>query len=139
MLPVAGILIGGAMTATSWPDDVRLASCAAGTVRTRRPWPSACCPATRRELCRPSAGQALVPALDQTRTVGLVALPDAFVGVLLGAGTALQAGATQLLILVALLAVEAIAVAVTVELVARGALRPPDPISGPRPTTGRGR
>jgi putative ABC transport system permease protein len=34
-----------------------------------------------------------------------------------------QAGATQLMVLVALLAVEAIAVAVTIELVAGGSLR----------------
>ena len=30
-----------------------------------------------------AAGQALIPALDQTRTVGLVTLPGAYVGVLL--------------------------------------------------------
>jgi putative ABC transport system permease protein len=35
-------------------------------------------------VCRPAAGQALVPALGQTRTVGLVTLPGAFVGVVLG-------------------------------------------------------
>ncbi|MEU0963542.1 ABC transporter permease [Micromonospora aurantiaca] len=34
------------------------------------------------EVCRTSAGEALVPALDQTPTVGLVTLPGAFVGVL---------------------------------------------------------
>ena len=33
------------------------------------------------ELIRPAARQALVPATDQTRTVGLVTLPGAFVGV----------------------------------------------------------
>jgi hypothetical protein len=37
----------------------------------------------------------------------------------------LQAGATQLLVLVALLAAEAIAAAVTLELVARGLIRKP--------------
>jgi hypothetical protein len=50
----------------------------------------------------------------------LVTLPGTFVGVLLGGGSPVQGGATQLLVLVALLAVEAIAVAVTVELVAAG-------------------
>lgn len=79
------------------------------------------------EICRLSAGQALVPALDQTRTVGLVTLPGAFVGVLLGGGSPVQAGATQLLVLVALLAVEAIAVAVTIELVSNGLLRRQSP------------
>ena len=53
----------------------------------------------------------------------MVTLPGAFVGVLLGGGSAIQAGATQLLILVALRAVEAIAAALTIELVAGGGLR----------------
>ena len=48
-------------------------------------------------------------------------------GVLLGGGPPVEAGATQLLILVALSAVEVIAVAVTVELVANGLLRRPEP------------
>ena len=55
--------------------------------------------------------------------MGLVTLPGAVVGVLLGGGSAVQAGATQLMVLVALPAVEAIAVAVTIELVARGSVR----------------
>ncbi len=74
------------------------------------------------EICRPASALALVPALDQTRTVGLVTLPGAFVGVLLGGAGPVQAGATQLLVLVALLAVEATAVLVTVELVATARL-----------------
>jgi putative ABC transport system permease protein len=72
-----------------------------------------------------SIAAGVVPALDQTRTVGLVTLPGAFVGVLLGSGDPVQAGAAQLLVLVALLAAEAIAVALTVELVARGRIRRP--------------
>ena len=126
VLPIAGILIGGAMTATSLAgrralDELRHrhgeyeAALALGFL----PRDAAL------EVCRPTARQALVPALDQTRTVGLVTLPGAFVGVLLGGGSAVQAGATQVLVLVALLAVEAIAVAVTVELVAAGLVRRP--------------
>ena len=61
-----------------------------------------------------------MPALDQTRTVGLVTLPGAFVGMLLGGATPLAAGAVQLFVLVGILAVQAVAVAGTVELVARG-------------------
>jgi putative ABC transport system permease protein len=129
VLPIAGILIGGAMTATSLAgrralDELRTrhgeyeAALALGFL----PREAAL------EVCRPVIGQALVPALDQTRTVGLVTLPGAFVGVLLGGGSAVQAGATQVLVLIALLAVEAIAAGVTLELVAAGALRR---ISGP--------
>jgi putative ABC transport system permease protein len=73
-------------------------------------------------VARRSAGTALVPPLDQTRTVGLVTLPGAFVGVLLGGGTPLEAGAAQLLVLIGLLAAEVLAVWAVTELVARGAL-----------------
>ncbi|MFJ8833474.1 ABC transporter permease [Micromonospora aurantiaca] len=67
------------------------------------------------------------PALDQTRTVGLVTLPGAFARACCSAAAHPSAGAAQLLVLVALLAVEAIAVGVTVELVANGLLRRPEP------------
>jgi putative ABC transport system permease protein len=126
VLPIAGILIGGAMTATSLSgrralDELhnRFGEYEAALALGFLPRDAAL------EVCRPTAGQALVPALDQTRTVGLVTLPGAFVGVLLGGGSAVQAGATQLMVLVALLAVEATAVAVTIELVARGSLHRP--------------
>jgi putative ABC transport system permease protein len=123
VLPVAGIVIGGAMTATSLAgrravDELRNrygeyeAALALGfTPR-----------AATLELCRPVAAQALVPALDQTRTVGLVTLPGAFVGVLLGGGSPLQAGAVQLLVLVGLLLAEAVAAVLTVEVIAAGHL-----------------
>jgi putative ABC transport system permease protein len=74
----------------------------------------------RLEVARPVAGAALVPALDQTRTVGLVTLPGAFVGMLLGGATPLQAGAVQVLVLLLLLAVETVTVAAMLELVCRG-------------------
>ena len=125
VVPVAGILIGGAMTATALAgrravDElvVRRGEVEAGLAIGLLPRDAAI------EVCRPVAGQALVPALDQTRTVGLVALPGAFVGTLLGGATPVEAGAVQVLILIALLAVQAVAVAVTVELVARGTLSP---------------
>ena len=70
----------------------------------------------------PVAATALVPPLDQTRTVGLVTLPGAFVGVLLGGGSPLEAGAAQLLVLLGLLAAEVLAVWAVTELIARGAM-----------------
>jgi len=73
-------------------------------------------------ICRPSAGHALIPALDQTRTVGLVTLPGAYVGVLLGGAGPIQAGMTQVLVLIGLLAAEAVSILVTVQLVAAGKL-----------------
>ncbi|GGJ97970.1 ABC transporter permease [Pilimelia anulata] len=120
VVPVAGILIGGTMTATSLAGRRALdaladrfgeyeAALALGLTGRH----------AALEVCRPRAAEALLPALDQTRTVGLVTLPGAFVGVLLGGATPVEAGAAQLLVLVGLLAVETVAVALTVELVAR--------------------
>jgi UDP-glucose/iron transport system permease protein len=126
LVPVAGILIGGAMTATSLSGRRAL-----DELRARRGEYEAALALgfTKRdaalEVCRPSAAQSLVPALDQTRTVGLVTLPGSFVGVLLGGASPIAAGAAQLLILIALLAVESIAVLVAIELVAAGRLRRP--------------
>ena len=74
------------------------------------------------EIVRPAAATALVPPLDQTRTVGLVTLPGAFVGVLLGGGSPVEAGAAQLLVLVGLLAAQVAAVWAVTELVGRGRL-----------------
>ncbi len=121
LIPIAGILIGGAMTAASLSgqrvrDELRSrrgeveAALALGLLRRDAVL----------EIVRPAAATALVPPLDQTRTVGLVTLPGAFVGVLLGGGSPLEAGAAQLLVLVGLLAAEVVAVWVITELVARG-------------------
>jgi len=54
--------------------------------------------------------------------VGLVTLPGAFVGVLLGGGSPVAAGATQLLVLVGLLLAETVAIVVVTELIAHGVI-----------------
>lgn len=123
LIPVTGILIGGALTVTVLSgrralDELRLrrgeveAGMALGLLERD----------ARLEVARPAASDALLPGLDQTRTVGLVTLPGAFVGMLLGGASPLLAGAVQLFVLVGLMAVQAVAVAVLLELVARGVL-----------------
>ncbi|MFB7866607.1 ABC transporter permease [Streptomyces sp. NPDC056069] len=123
LVPVTGILIGGALTATVLGGRRALdelanrkgeveAGLAIGLLERE----------ARLEVAREAASDALLPGMDQTRTVGLVTLPGAFVGMLLGGASPLQAGAAQLFVLVALLLVQAVAVAVTLELVARGRL-----------------
>jgi putative ABC transport system permease protein len=69
-------------------------------------------------VIQPSAKEALTPGLDQTRTVGLVTLPGAFVGVLLGGGTPLEAGSAQIMVLIGLMAAQAITAAVLLRFVA---------------------
>ena len=123
LVPVCGIVIGGAMTVTSLAGRRAL-----DELTTRRGEYEAALSLgfTERdaatELVRPAARHALVPAMDQTRTVGLVTLPGAFVGVLIGSGNPVQAGAAQVLVLIGLLAAEVLAVWLVTELVARGAL-----------------
>ncbi|MGK5169651.1 ABC transporter permease [Geodermatophilus sp. CPCC 205761] len=128
VIPVAGILVGGAMTATSLAGR-RLREELTGR---RGEVEAALALGLQRrdavlEVARPAAATALVPGLDQTRTVGLVTLPGAFVGVLLGGGSPLEAGAAQLLVLIGLLATQVTAVWAVTELIARGRLLPDVP------------
>ncbi|HUQ60384.1 ABC transporter permease [Lentzea sp.] len=128
LIPVGGILIGGAMTATTLS-----ARRALDTLQDRKGEYEAALalgfvePTAVRLIIRQPAAEALVPPLDQTRTVGLVTLPGAFVGMLLGGAPVWQAGALQIVVLLALLAVEAAAVSTVVELVARGLIRRTSP------------
>ena len=59
-----------------------------------------------------------MPALDQTRTTGLVTLPGAFVGALFGGASPLAAARFQLVVLVGLLAAESVATVVLLRLLA---------------------
>ncbi|WP_035805894.1 ABC transporter permease [Kitasatospora mediocidica] len=126
IVPVAGILIGGGLTATSLAGRRALDELAQrhGEVEAALALGFDDRDA-RLEICRTAAATSLVPALDQTRTVGLVTLPGAFVGMLLGGASPVSAGAVQLFVLVALLAVEAVAIVVVLELVGRGLVRRP--------------
>ncbi|MFB6530860.1 ABC transporter permease [Streptomyces sp. NPDC056399] len=128
LVPVTGILIGGALTATVLAGRRSLDELA-----TRRGEVEAGLALgltdreARMEVAREAASDALLPGMDQTRTVGLVTLPGAFVGMLLGGASPLHAGAVQLFVLVALLLVQAVATAVTLELVTRGRLARVEP------------
>ncbi|WP_067968990.1 ABC transporter permease [Nocardiopsis trehalosi] len=128
LIPLAGILIGGALTAT-----VLAGRRVTEELRSRRGEVEAALSLgllprdAAIEIARPAAAAALLPALDQTRTVGLVTLPGAFVGMLLGGATPFEAGAVQVFVLVALLLVESAAIVITLELIARAVLTPDEP------------
>ena len=121
IVPIVGIVLGNTMTAVAVAtrlaldalmvraDEVEAALSLGVGER-----------ASRILVIRPSASNALLPNLDSTRTAGLVTLPGTFVGVLLSTGSAAQAGAVQILILIALLLSQTCGVAVTIEFVARG-------------------
>ncbi len=124
VVPIAGIVIGNAMTATT----LSARRCLDALERDHGQYEAALSLGLEPRdaavlVARPHAALALVPGLDQTRTVGLVTLPGAFVGMLLGGASPLAAAAVQLIVLVSLLLVQALAVTVTVELVVRGRWR----------------
>jgi len=114
VLPFTAQLIGGSMTAATLAGRRMLDEVEAGwdvvegwLALGARPHEALA------EAGRLAAARALVPALDQTRTVGIVTLPGAFVGLLLGGASPLQAARVQLLVLVGLLAAETVAAVVT--------------------------
>ena len=108
---VSGIVLGGTMTAATLAGR----HLAEGLRRRRdevEAWLSigATPRQAAREVARWAASEALVPALDQTRTVGLVTLPGAFIGALLGGASAVEAARFQIVVLVGLLCAEVITV-----------------------------
>ncbi|MDP3893041.1 ABC transporter permease [Nocardioides sp.] len=129
VIPIAGIVIGAAMTASTLTGrrafDELAAQRGAYEAGLALGLPS---PDAAYLVISPSAREALTPGLDQTRTVGLVTLPGAFVGVLLGGGTPLEAGSAQILVLIGLMCAQAITTSVLLRLIAsatvvRGDLR----------------
>jgi UDP-glucose/iron transport system permease protein len=121
IVPIVGIVLGGTMTAVAVA-----ARRALDTLTMRAGEVDAALSLglserdSRMEVIGRATADALLPNVDQARTAGLVTLPGAFVGVLLSTGSAAQAGAVQVLVLVALLLSQGCGVAVTAELVARG-------------------
>ena len=127
IIAIAGIIIGGAMTA-----HTLTARRAFDVMRAERGQVEAglALGLERRAaiglVIGRHAREAVLPAIDQTRTVGLVTLPGAFVGVLLGGGSSADAAASQILVLVGLLAAETSVVVITHRLIGEGRIMPDD-------------
>lgn len=127
VIPIAGIIIGNAMNGhtlmgrrcfAALRDDIGSYDAALGLGLTRRQAVAL--------VLEPHRNDALIPTLDTTRTVGLVTLPGAFVGVMLGGGSAVQAGAAQVLVLFGIMAAQFLVVNVALALVGRGRDLPDD-------------
>ena len=124
-VPTAGILIGGAMTATiiagrrlieslrEQMDEIETRLCLGDDART------ALAPSVRGAV-----RSALIPVIDQTRSVGLVTLPGTFVGLILGGASPARAAATQLVVLLTLVAVQLMSGTLIAELIVRGVIAP---------------
>jgi putative ABC transport system permease protein len=127
IVPGAGILIGGAMTAVGLAgrryrdalrdraDEVEARLCLGDTARR-----------ALRPLALEAVQTALLPVLDQTRSVGLVTLPGTFVGLVLGGASPAEAARVQLLVLLALVAVQLTAARLATVLAVRACTLPGD-------------
>jgi putative ABC transport system permease protein len=123
LLPMGGIVVGGAMNATTLAGRRLLAEYRTRYGEFEAGLSIGLVPAAAfRLVAGPVAGDALLPALDQTRTVGLVTLPGAFVGMVLGGASPEAAAALQLVVLIGLLSAEAMSILVISELLARAPL-----------------
>lgn len=127
LIPIAGIVIGNMMTAHTLfgrrqfavlRDNIGTYEAALSIGLTRHE--------AITTVTEDTAREALVPNLDTTRTVGLVTLPGAFVGVLLGGGSALQAGAAQVLVLIGIMAGQSVTVVTANHFMRQALLLPAD-------------
>jgi putative ABC transport system permease protein len=133
LIPVAGILIGGAMAATSVTGR-RLAEHVGDDlagIETRLALGVPVRVAVS-DAVRGAATTGLIPLLDETKNVGLVTLPGTFVGLVLAGATPAEAAREQLTVLLSLLAVEVVAALLVARLVVAGLSAPGERIVPPR-------
>ena len=77
-----------------------------------------------RDVAREAMKEALIPNIDQTRATGLVTLPGAFVGALLGGASPIQAAMLQLVVLVGIMLTQSICSSVVIRLLSGSPLVP---------------
>jgi putative ABC transport system permease protein len=127
IIPVAGIIVGNAKTGHTLVGRRAFAA-----LREERPQYEACLslgmlPAQAiGESIHRRAPEALLPGLDQVKTTGVVTLPGAFIGVMLGGGSPIQAATAQALVLFGIMAAQTVTVAVAERLIAARRLLPGD-------------
>ena len=127
IIPIAGIIVGNAMTGHTLVGRRSFAA-----LREEKSQYEACLslgmlPAQAiTESIHRRAPEALLPGLDQVKTTGVVTLPGAFIGVMLGGGSPVQAATAQALVLFGIMAAQTITVAVAERLIAARLLLPTD-------------
>jgi putative ABC transport system permease protein len=125
LIPIAGIVVGNAMTAHTLVGRRAFAA-----LREEHQQYEACLslgmePAQAiGEIIHRRAPEALFPGLDQVKTTGVVTLPGAFIGVMLGGGTPVQAATAQALVLFGIMAAQTVTVAVAEHLIGARRLLP---------------
>jgi len=123
IIPVAGIIIGNAMTANTLVGRRAFAALHEEHTQYEACISLGMTPAQAIEVViHRRSPEALLPGLDQVSTTGVVTLPGAFIGVMLGGGTPVQAATAQVLVLFGIMAAQTITVLVAERLIARRVL-----------------
>jgi putative ABC transport system permease protein len=127
IIPIAGIVIGNAMTAHTLAGRRTFAA-----LREEHSQYEACLslgllPAQGiLEIVHRRTPEALLPGLDQVKTTGVVTLPGAFIGVMLGGGTPVQAATAQVLVLFGIMAAQTVTAGLAERLICARRLLPLD-------------
>ena len=127
IIPIAGIIVGNAMTAHTLVGRRSFAA-----LREEHSQYEACLSLgllpgqAIHEIIHRRAPEALLPGLDQVKTTGVVTLPGAFIGVMLGGGSPAQAATAQVLVLFGIMAAQTVTVGVAERLIAARRLVPRD-------------
>ena len=128
IVALSGIVIGGAMTGATLAGRHLLSGLIARREEVEGWLALGATPRQAiRDVARSAAAEALVPGLDQTRTTGLVTLPGAFIGALLGGADPTQAARFQLVVLAALLTTQTVVATMIVHALGAPSQLPADP------------
>jgi putative ABC transport system permease protein len=127
LIPVAGIIVGNAMTAHTLVGRRAFAALREEHAQYEALLSLGLLPAQAiSEIIHRRAPEALLPGLDQVKTTGVVTLPGAFIGVMLGGGSPVQAATAQVLVLFGIMAAQTVTVGVAERLIAARRLLTPD-------------
>lgn len=127
LIPVVGIVLGNTMTVHTLVGRRAFAA-----LREEKGQYEACLSLGLRpdqaidEVIARRVPEGLMPSLDQVRTSGIVTLPGAFIGVMLGGGSPVQAATAQVLVLFAIMATQSITAGVQAHLIRGRRLLPAD-------------
>lgn len=134
LIPLVGITVGNCMTATSLAG-ARLRDELVDKTREVEARLALGVPVSfaLRSYVRRAAVTGLVPIIDSTKNVGLIVLPGAFVGMILGGASPSEAAQVQLVVLFMLLGAVAVAGMLTTHLVARAFIGPGERLVVPEP------
>lgn len=127
IIPIAGIVVGNAMTANTLVGRRAFAALREEHAQYEASLSLGMQPADAIDLSiHRRAPEALLPGLDQVTTTGVVTLPGAFIGVMLGGGSPVQAATAQALVLFGIMAAQTITVLVAERLIEGRRLLPVD-------------